>query len=277
MNKERELYNKIKYFNITIPPPIPPPIQIIKIPIVENKQNISTTENTYGRFANHFIRNMASHILAKKYNLKFIYSYYNEIKELGIDLFIDGINSYNETIEIYNANLMEYINNISINKNIIMNDYYQLKEFILYLKKYFDDNNLFNQVKIKNIYNSKYNTNNDMFVHVRLGDILISNNNLPFEYYDNIISTIKFENGYISSDTINHEICQKLINKYNLIKIELNEIQTIMYGSTCKYIVLSEGTFSWLVGFLGIYSKVYVPKNNRWHGDIFVLPEWIKS
>jgi hypothetical protein len=272
MNKEKELYNKMKFFNTNI--------QIIEKPIIKNKsiiENISTTLDTSGRFANHFIRNMAAHILSKKYNLKFIYSYYNEIKELGIDLFIDGINSYNETIGIYDANLMDYINNIIINKNIIMNDCYQSKEFILYLKKYFDDNNLFEQVKIKNIYNSKYNKNNDMFVHVRLGDILISNNNLPFEYYDNIISTMKFENGYISSDTINHEICQKLINKYNLIKIELNEIQTIMYGSTCKYIVLSEGTFSWLIGFLGIYSKVYVPKNNRWHGDIFVLPEWIKS
>ena len=271
MNKEKELYNKIKFFNIIIPPPIP---------IIKNKpivKNISTTENTSGRFANHFIRNMAAHILSKKYNLKFIYSYYNEIKELGIDLFIDGVNSYEEDVSIYDCNLMEYINNILINKNIIMNDCYQSKEFILYLKKYFDDNNLFEQVKIKNIYNSRYNKNNDLFVHVRLGDILISNNNLPFEYYDNIISTIKFENGYISSDTINNEICQKLINKYNLIKIELNEVQTIMYGSTYKYIVLSEGTFSWLIGFLGIYSKVYVPKNNRWHGDIFVLPDWIKS
>ena len=270
MNKERESYNKMKYFNTNI--------LIIEKPIIKNKsiiENISTTLNTSGRFANHFIRNMASHILAKKYNLKFIYSYYNEIKELGIDLFIDGINVYNETIEIYDANLIDYINNIIINKNIIMNNSYQIKEFILYLKKYFDDNNLFEQVKIKNIYNSRYNKNNDLFVHVRLGDTI--GFNLSFEYYDNIISKIKFENGYISSDTINHEICQKLINKYNLIKIELNEIQTIMYGSTCKYIVLSEGTFSWLIGFLGIYSEIYVPSIHTWHGDIFVLPEWIKS
>jgi hypothetical protein len=271
MNKERESYNKMKYFNTNI--------QIIKNkPIIENKsiiEYISNTNNTSGRFANHFIRNMASHILAKKYNLKFIYSYYNEIKQLGIDLFIDGINSYDDIISIYDCNLMEYINNISINKSIIMNDCYQSKEFILYLKKYFDDNNLFDQIKIKNIYNSRYDTNNDIFVHVRLGDTI--GFNLSFEYYDNIISKIKFENGYISSDTINHEICQKLINKYNLIKIELNEIQTIMYGSTCKYIVLSEGTFSWLIGFLALYSIVYVPSIHTWHGDIFVLPEWIKS
>jgi len=276
MNKERELYNKMKFFNTNI--------LIIEKPIIKNKsiiENISTTLNTSGRFANHFIRNMASHILAKKYNLKFIYSYYNEIKELGIDLFVDGVNSYEESIVIDEYNLMDYINNISINKNIIMNNYYQIKEFILYLKKYFEDNNLMDQIKIKNIYNSRYDTNNDMFVHVRLGDTI--GFNLPFEYYDNIISTIKFENGYISSDTINHEICQKLINKYNLKKIELNEIQTIMYGSTCKYIVLSEGTFSWLIGFLGIYSKVYIQSINKWHGDIFVwhgdifvLPEWIK-
>ena len=55
MNRERELYNKIKLFNTNT--------QIIEIPIVENKdKNISTTLDTSGRFANHFIRNMASHI-----------------------------------------------------------------------------------------------------------------------------------------------------------------------------------------------------------------------
>ena len=34
-------------------------------------------------------------------------------------------------------------------------------------------------------------------------------------FYDNILSKLKYTHGYISSDTITHDICQKLIIKYN--------------------------------------------------------------
>ena len=80
----------------------------------------------------------------------------------------------------------------------------QLKEFILYLKKYFDDNNLFEQVKIKNIYNSRYNINNDLFIHIRLTDASCWNPGL--EYYLKAILHINVDKLYISSDDINHII-----------------------------------------------------------------------
>jgi len=49
-----------------------------------------------------------------------------------------------------------------------------------------------------------------------------------------------------------------------------------MFGSTCQHIVLSGGTFSWLIGFLGFFSDVYFPSNREkvWYGDIFVFPRW---
>ena len=54
-----------------------------------------------------------------------------------------------------------------------------------------------------------------------------------------------------------------------------NEVNTIMFASTCKNIVLSHGTFSWLIGLLGFYSTIYYQKITRfWQGDIFVFPEW---
>jgi hypothetical protein len=48
-----------------------------------------------------------------------------------------------------------------------------------------------------------------------------------------------------------------------------------MFASSCKNVVLSNGTFSWLIGLLGFYSNVYYPKiKTVWHGDIFVFPDW---
>jgi len=102
-------------------------------------------------------------------------------------------------------------------------------------------------------------------------------NHHPFEYYDKVLQKISFTNGYISSDTIHHEICIKLIEKYNLHIISKDEVATIQFGSTCKYIVLSSGTFSWLIGLFGFYSQIYYPEEyKKWHGDIFVFDDWNK-
>jgi len=50
-----------------------------------------------------------------------------------------------------------------------------------------------------------------------------------------------------------------------------------MFASTCNNLILSGGTFSWLIGFLAFYSKnIYYPldNKNKWYGDIFIFPEW---
>ena len=72
---------------------------------------INTTINAEGRFYNHFLRNMACHFIAKKNNISFIYSFYEEIKKLGINLFVDGDNFYNlsQEQEINEENFFEYV------------------------------------------------------------------------------------------------------------------------------------------------------------------------
>ena len=51
-----------------------------------------------------------------------------------------------------------------------------------------------------------------------------------------------------------------------------------MFGSTCNNIVLSGGTFSWLIGFLAIKSEnIYYPEiKQKWYGDIFSFSNWKK-
>lgn len=244
---------------------------------------INTIRHSPGRFGNHFIRGFACTFLAEKLNLKFDYGqYYPMIKELGIKFFEDGTNTYDYTNPIYIDDkyfddifykIMSSKNNIEL--NIIMFDsYYQTSKFANLLQKYFQIEEYRNPVIKNNIYKDRYNNNNDLFVHVRLDDV--RTHNAGFEYYDKILSSINFDKGYIASDEITHEICKKLIEKYNLKVINLPEIPTIMFGSTCKYVVLTSGTFSFVIGILSFFSKVfYLKQFNTWcPASLYEIKNW---
>ena len=231
------------------------------------------------RFGNLFLINMAIHFIACKFNLKFEYKYFQKFNSLGIDFFI-GKKTYNKTIFLSDKSFIDVIkykqrrSNIKIDNNM----WCQNADFIFFLKEYFTQINIRLKIINNNIFKNRYNNNNDLFAHIRLGDISNKFNN-SFNYYDNIISKTNFKNGYISSDSIDNNICTQLISKYNLNVINYDEVKTIMFASTCNNLILSGGTFSWLIGFLAFYSKfICYPKKKKedvWYGEIFVFPEWL--
>ena len=56
----------------------------------------------------------------------------------------------------------------------------------------------------------------------------------------------------------------------NVHLINYNEIDTIHFGSTCKNVILSHGSFSAIIGYMAFYSNVYCYKNNTWCPNIFI-------
>jgi hypothetical protein len=67
----------------------------------------------------------------------------------------------------------------------------------------------------------RYDNNNDIFIHIRLGDV--TKYNPGYVYYEKAIKIINnYSKIYISSDTIEHEICQMLIKNFNAVPIQLN-------------------------------------------------------
>uniref|UniRef100_A0A6C0JIA3 Glycosyltransferase n=1 Tax=viral metagenome TaxID=1070528 RepID=A0A6C0JIA3_9ZZZZ len=238
---------------------------------------MNTSQHHGGRLGNGFFVGMAVHFIAKKSNLKFSYKYGNKFKKLGIELF-SGEKTFDETISLKDTNFFGLVlSEEPIYKNIhIVNDVWcQTKEFSFFLKEHFEKPENKTIFINANDCSHRYKNNTDVFVHVRLGDIISHKKIHPFEYYDNALSGLKFENGFISSDTLDHPICLQLIEKYGLQRLQSNEEDTIAFGSTCKYLVLSSGTFSWMIGLFGYFSEIYYPKiYNIWHGDIFVFPEW---
>ena len=235
--------------------------------------SINNMSDSEGRLCNQIIRALGAHFIAKNQNLKFNYgNFYNKMKELGINLFI-GDMTYNSEIIIPN-NIIPYLSSPLFRNINVNNSYFQTQAFSNYLYTYYSKPENQESIITSNKFKERYKNNNDVFIHVRLGDV--THLNPGFEFYDKALSQITFENGYISSDNFNHEICQSLIKKYNLKTIDYDEVEIIMFGSTCKHIVLTGGSFSYIIGLFGFFSQVYYLKsfNNWFPAELFHIPDW---
>ena len=141
---------------------------------------------------------------------------------------------------------------------------------------YLHEHDIYQNIVSKNPFKERYNNNNDCFVHVRLGDM--ENLNPGITYYLNVLSTIQFNHLYIASDSLNNKIIHSICVKYpNSTEINFNDVKTLQFGSTCKHIILSHGTFSAMIGYLSHNSNVYYKKYDKtkgWHGDVFSTPEF---
>jgi hypothetical protein len=84
---------------------------------------------------------------------------------------------------------------------------------------------------------------------------------------------------YISTDDANHPIVQTLLTLPNSTLTNHDEITTMQFGSTCKHIVLSHGSFSAVIGYISYFSTIHYPKydvTKMWHGDMFSIDNWIE-
>ena len=245
---------------------------------------MTTTTDTNGRLCNQIIRNLAVSFIAEKHNLNVTYSnYYLISSQLGINLFNTGTQIYSDMKELNDSNFFDIYNTDNITYNLNPNhNWFQIKEIINMIYDYLHSNIIKSNIIEKNKFKERYNNNNnDLFIHIRLGDI--AHFNPGVDYYLKAIKYIKeltnFDHIYITTDTLTHDIIKKIIEEYpqaNLI--DYNEVETIQFGSTCKNIILSHGSFSAIIGILSFYSNVYYPKIEKdkiWYGvDMFSIKGW---
>ncbi|NDB84519.1 MAG: hypothetical protein EB127_17720 [Alphaproteobacteria bacterium] len=241
---------------------------------------MTTTIGINGRFCNHFIRNICVSMIARKHNLFTTYSYADEIKSLGIELY-SGNKKYNQALYLNDINFIDYLyNEPPVNKNflILFHTYFQTKAISNILHNYLHLPEIKTPIINANRFKARYNSNNDVFIHVRLGDVV--NYNPGLAYYEKVIQMISYKNPgdiYISSDSIDHITCKLLISKNRAKPIEYDYLDTIRFGSTCKYVILSHGSFSATIGNLAYYSDIYYPKYDPrkiWYGDMFTGNGW---
>ena len=236
-------------------------------------------EFTGGRFGNRFFGNMALHFLSQVYRLPIKYSRAQEFEELGLRFHKEEPRVVTDptSVMITDPTLMDHIvaNDCSGDYTINVSQcYFQTKGFALHMADYFAKPEIQRSIREANPFRSRYKTNRSVFVHVRLGDMM--HNHPSKEYFKKALASIAFEDGYIASVTSYHPLVQELAAEYRLTVVRDTEVRTIQFASTCTYQVLSQGTFSFMMGLLGFDTElVQWPQiKQAWHGDIFVIPAW---
>lgn len=226
--------------------------------------------NYDGRLGNQLFQNFAGILLSNKFREKIL----NPINN-GILRNPDFSETHHSSEKIVNSeNFLDVYEQVENNSNLILNDFFQNKNIV----------DLFNKNRNQIMFNPEYSPNNNLFVHVRLGDLLnTSHLDKPwfanFNYYDYVISNLNYDIGYISSDSPNHPIVIELIKKYGLNMFNSSPTETLFFSSQFQHKVLSLGTFSWWVGFLGNQNNIIHPNPKNfpsWHGEIFTFNHWNK-
>jgi hypothetical protein len=229
-----------------------------------------------GRLGNNLIQFIAAFLFCKKHKLNL---HFNDIL---YNYQYDTVPYYYNLRGLTDENLLSFVKNneeICFDKKIIINDdnflEYFYKEKIdseITFNGYFYVFSIFENERenVKKLFKIKYEDteHNDLFIHYRLGDVNDSNHILPLDYFIESIENVTYQKGYISSDSINDKKCQFLINKYNLIPINLNPYETIMFGKNFNNLILSESTFSFLIGYFSQAKNIIYNKNkSKWGND----------
>jgi hypothetical protein len=240
-------------------------------------KNMSTLSIGNGRFGNQFIRHLAVSLLAEKQDLK-VASYQSEdlMNHLGINLF-SGSKKYEETKDLTDDNYFEMYNSTDINYNLSARNYFlQTKEITNFLYDYLNSDLIRSKIIEKNPFNDRYKKNNDLFIHIRLTDA--EKYSPGINYYLNTIKNINFDNLNISTDDKDHDIVKSLFTYYpNAKLVDYDEMITIQFASTHKNVILSNGSFSAVIGYLSFFSNIYYPEYGEiWHGDMFSIKNWEK-
>lgn len=219
-----------------------------------------------GRFGNKFFRAMALNLLSDKHDVCASYELKEDIESLGLTLNV-GSKVFDETFRATDRNFMTLLNKDCIDKNLkVINDYFQTQEITNEVFRYINQETIKNGIMKKNIFNKRYNNNNDCFIHIRLGDV--HKYNPGFSYYDKILQKISYDRIFISTDDKHSKIIKELLEKYqNAVLVEYSITETILFASTCKFVILSYGTFSAVIGYFSFHSYVFCVKfceKNAW-------------
>jgi hypothetical protein len=126
--------------------------------------------------------------------------------------------------------------------------------------RYFKENQAAREAVIEaSPYRARHGNNEDVFVSVMGSDT-------DFEYYDQALSDRGRERGnmFLYSDNLNHPICRRLMQKYNMVITSmLSETHRVQLATACKHLVLSWDPFSRMVGVLAFHAEtVCVPRSS---------------
>ena len=183
-------------------------------------------------------------------------------------LYRDGISKKDKVnIEWKNLDVdidaQEKVSVVGVGTALSDNEFHQSPADVALMKKY------------KNLVVEDFGRRDGVFVHVRaarLKPVFVPS----VEYYKSCLRDSSF--GYVSSDSPESDTVKYLLDNFNLKLYQETPENTIIFASMFEHKVLSLGTFSWWIGFIGNQNNVMCPypKDYQiWHGEIFEpMTEW---
>jgi|15BtaG_2_1085339.scaffolds.fasta_scaffold00349_3 hypothetical protein len=220
-----------------------------------------------GRFGNRLLIDVGTSIIAEHTNYKVRGYSHQEANQLDVSLY-DGSDRYSHKfLTVEDDDIVKFLERGDLKElqcGVNLACSFQRKNFLLqyeeHIRKHF-------------YYKTPPQSINSLLVHVRLGDV--SHLNPGYKYYEQCIEEIDFVEGYITSDSPHSNLVKRLAEMYQLTLVHKTEPEILKYATGFDKLVLSNGTFSWWMGFLSQASTVYFPSMEaKWHGDIFVYPRW---
>lgn len=227
-----------------------------------------------GRFGNIMIRNLACYVLSKKFHCKVIYE---KMENIGVNLIsTPNTKKSGKEIKLNDADVLNvFQNRLKLKDNHLyhIHRYCQSPEIVGEIIRHILSSQLLVQYRhyIENKYSDLY-TNNDIFIHYRnLGKFP------TLEWFLNIIDTINrsynVENIYIAYDKTS-SVVKGIFQKYKLIDFSDKSIkETINFGSSRKFVILSHGSFSFTIGLLSYINskKIYLNTSAGagWHPQYY--------
>ena len=250
--------------------------------------------NLVGRFGNILFELFCGYTIALRYNLKlaiinkdnessiFKFNFFNNILYINKNKNMDDYIKINEEKTSYS----DILSNIPVNKNLILNGYFQsvkyFKEYFEVIKNNFDFKTLEIAKKIMKDFKND-NKKEVICIHIRGTDYLkLKNyhNNLGIEYYKKSLKCVEdIENKIIILFTDDQQYVddkffkiynlkvKEIIEKYipnNFSYLRNNEELEFFLISCCDYIICANSTFSLWASYFSNAQKIYIPRN--WFG-----------
>lgn len=243
-----------------------------------------------GRLGNRIFQNIAVSALARKFNLVAAYSMESECRELGLSFWHGGSRRMllGAAVPLTDGLLQELLEKPDADALLLPGrlwltptaSYFQFPWFARYVRDAVLRGEQHAALRSANPWRARFGANNDTFVHVRLGDTLRLLGPHSMRSAVDFVRAIgaRGPHGrvFVASDSPAHGTVRELISLIpGAALIDLSVVQTIQFGATCAHFVLSDGTFSWLIGALASPHATVriVPHKEQWHGDI-AFDDW---